>query len=66
MKTIERDEVRTLVEQGAHLVDVLPRQVYDEKHLPGAVNIPLTKLDRQSVVELRPDKPIIVYCHNHE
>lgn len=66
MKTIEREEARTLLEQGAQLVDVLPSQVYNGKHLPEAINIPLTKLDRQSVVELRPDEPVIVYCHNHE
>ncbi len=42
--SLARDEVRRLLEQGALLVDVLPRQEYEEEHLPWAINIPLKEL----------------------
>jgi rhodanese-related sulfurtransferase len=61
---IDRDEVQRLVRQGAQLVEVLPAQVYEEEHLPGAINIPLTRLNRQAIAMLQRDRPVIVYCHD--
>src|SRR5436853_34212 len=49
---INRDEVRRLVADGAQLVDVLPAKQYEEEHLPGAINITLRKLDRQTTAQL--------------
>ena len=63
---IARDEVRRLLEQGAQLVEVLPRQEYEESHLPGAVNIPLKELNREATDHLRRDAPVIVYCHDYQ
>ena len=64
-KTILRDEVRKLLEEGAQLVDVLPREEYEESHLPGAISIPLKELDRKRTSGLRRDAPVIVYCHDY-
>ena len=64
--SLARDEVRRLLEQGAQLVDVLPRQEYEEEHLPGAINIPLKELDRESAAQLKRDAPVIVYCHDYQ
>jgi rhodanese-related sulfurtransferase len=61
---IHRNDVRRLVEGGAQLVDVLPPDEYESEHLPGAINIPLKQLDRQTVTQLAPDRPVIVYCHD--
>jgi rhodanese-related sulfurtransferase len=63
---IFRDEVRTLVEEGAQLVDVLLSQEYEDEHLPGAINIPLKELDRKTTARLRRDAPVIVYCHDYQ
>jgi rhodanese-related sulfurtransferase len=64
---IFRDGVRRLVqEEGAQLVDVLPREEYEEEHLPGAINIPLKELDRETIARLNRDAPIIVYCHDYQ
>ena len=63
---IFRDEVRRLVEEGVQLVDVLPREEYEDEHLPGAINIPLKELDRESIAQLRQDAPVIVYCHDYQ
>ncbi len=63
---IIKDEVHKLLEEGAQLVDVLPREEYEEEHLPGAINIPLRELDRQATARLNRDAPIIVYCHDYQ
>ena len=64
---IFRDEVRRLVqEEGAQLVDVLPREEYENEHLPRAINIPLKELDREMIARLNRDAPVIVYCHDYQ
>ena len=63
---IFRDEVRRLAEEGAQLVEVLPREEYEEKHLPSAINIPLKELDRETTARLRREVPVIVYCHDYQ
>ena len=63
---IFRDEARRLVqEEGAQLVDVLPREEYEDEHLPRAINIPLKELDRETTAGLDPEAPVIVYCHDY-
>ena len=49
---IFRDEVGKLLEEGAQLVEVLPSKEYEEEHLPGAINIPLKELDRETTARL--------------
>ena len=59
---IGRGEVQRFLDDGAQLVEVLPEGAYRKEHLPGAVNIPLTKLDAQSTAGLDRNRPIVVYC----
>jgi rhodanese-related sulfurtransferase len=59
---IERREVQRLMEEGAQLVEVLPKEEYDEEHLPGAINLPLRKLEAQATELLDRDRPVVVYC----
>jgi phage shock protein E len=61
---IQQDEVRRLLESGAQLVEVLPAPMYETEHLPGAINIPLQQLNRQTTAQLQRDCPVIVYCHD--
>lgn len=63
---IERGEVQRLRSTGAPLVEVLPATEYEDKHLPGAINIPLERLDRQTTAMLQPGQPVIVYCYDHQ
>jgi rhodanese-related sulfurtransferase len=61
------DELRRLVEdEETQLVDVLLREEYEEEHLPGALNIPLKELNRDTIAQLRRDAPVIVYCHDYQ
>ena len=59
--SIDRDEVQRLMGEGAQLVEVLPPAMYEEMHLPAAVNIPLKDLNRETTAKLERDRPVIVY-----
>jgi rhodanese-related sulfurtransferase len=61
-RDIDREEVQRLVTEGAQLVEVLPREEYEEEHLPGAISIPLRKIDQEASERLDRDRPVIVYC----
>lgn len=63
---IGAEEVGALVAAGAQLVEVLPREEYEEAHLPGALNLPLRELGREAGGRLRRDLPVIVYCHDYQ
>jgi rhodanese-related sulfurtransferase len=55
-------ELRRLLDAGAQLIEVLPEQEYEEEHLPGAINVPLKRLDAESTAQLDKRKAIVVYC----
>lgn len=61
-KVIDRDEVQKLIQEGAQVVDVLPKQEYEEQHLPGALSIPLKEIDARALKELDRESPVITYC----
>lgn len=59
---IDRTGLLRLIDQeDAQLIDVLPDREYTESHLPGAINIPLPRLNNDAVSMLRRDKPVVVY-----
>lgn len=43
-------------------MEVLPREEYEEEHLPGAMSIPLRMIDGEARRVLDPTRPVIVYC----
>lgn len=43
-------------------MDVLPLGEYTRTRLPGAVNVPLPKLDAETTDGLDRDRPVVVYC----
>jgi rhodanese-related sulfurtransferase len=57
-----RRDVQALIDRGAQVVDVLAREEYEEDHLPGAINLPLRRIETESRARLDPDRPIVVYC----
>ena len=59
---IDVDQVLDLVADGAPLIDVLPSSVYEQAHLPGAINVPLETFRPDDVADLDRDAPVIVYC----
>ena len=62
---IDRDEVQRLLrDEHGQLVEVLPPDEYEDEHLPGAINIPLKALDRETTRQLDRARPVIVYCYD--
>ena len=55
-------EMRRLLDAGAQLIDVLPEAEHREERLPGAINIPLKKLDAETTADLDKRRAIVVYC----
>jgi rhodanese-related sulfurtransferase len=58
----DRNVVRALIDGGAQVVEVLPREEYEEDHLPGAVNLPLRRIETEARTTLDRSRPVIVYC----
>ena len=64
---IDREELQRLLrEEQTQLVEVLPRDEYEDEHLPGAINIPLKTLDAERTQRLDCERPVIVYCHDYQ
>ena len=64
---ITRDELKNKLDlkESVLLVEALPLKYYQDKHLPGALNLPHDQVDKLSPAML-PDKSaeIVVYCAN--
>lgn len=54
-------EVRSLVEDGAFIIDVRESFEYEEGHIHGAINIPLSEF-RSRLDEIPKDRPVYVHC----
>lgn len=59
---VDREAVRRLMERGAQIVDVLPAREYGEDHLPGAVNLPIRRIETEASQVLDRRRPVVVYC----
>ena len=59
---IGREDVQRLVAKGAQLVEVLPKEAFDGQHLPGAIHLPLRKIDAGVRARLDPERPVVLYC----
>ena len=61
-REISREQVRRLMDEGAQIVDVLPAREYSEDHLPGAINLPLRRIETEAKQVLDPRRAVVVYC----
>jgi len=61
-QSIGVDEMQDLLAAGAQVVEVLASSQYEERHLPGAINIELEDFSVESLHRLDKDKPVVVYC----
>ena len=59
---VDREGVRRLMERGAQIVDVLPAREYSEDHLPGAINLPIRRIEAEAGQVLDRHRPVVVYC----
>ncbi|HEV8341892.1 MAG TPA: rhodanese-like domain-containing protein [Candidatus Binatia bacterium] len=65
-RAIDREQVQELARRGAKLLEVLPTKEYKRVHLLGAINVPLTKLDKKGAAGLSKSEPVIVYCYDYQ
>lgn len=58
------EEASAMINAGAVVVDVRPKDAYDARHIPGAVNVPLSTLENGIPASLNASitKPMVVYC----
>ncbi len=67
MKHITREELKSALENGTKLtlVEALPEKYWRDGHLPGAIQIDHTEIEKKAASAL-PDKEarIVVYCAN--
>ncbi len=62
LEPVSRDGLVSRLEAGSVTVlDVRPEDEFARGHLPGAVNIPLSELERR-LVELPADREVVAYC----
>ena len=61
-QAIDREGVQRLMGEGAQVVEVLPKEEFEEDHLPGAISLPLRSLETDAQDRLDPAKPVLVYC----
>jgi rhodanese-related sulfurtransferase len=62
-RTVDLDGLRTLLDSGAQLVEVLPRDEYDELHIPGALHLSVKELDAERAgAVLDRSHTVVVYC----
>jgi rhodanese-related sulfurtransferase len=59
---IELDQLQRLLANDAQLVEVLPRDEYEDMHLPGAMHLALKELNRDTAKQLDPGRSVVVYC----
>lgn len=62
LKSLEQDEFRQNYRK-AQLIDVREEREFSTGYILGARNIPLSQL-KQRMNEIRPDKPVYLYCQN--
>lgn len=65
MKTVDRDHVRSVLENDADvaIVETSPKAAYRQEHLPTARHLPPESI-RERATQVLPDRerPVIVYC----
>lgn len=59
---IDRAELQRLVSAGAQLIETLPREEYEDQHLPGALSFPLRRIEAEAREQLDPGRAVVVYC----
>ncbi len=64
LRVFSVSEVKQLLDDGAQLLDVLGEDEFEHDHLPGAINIPLKRLDEKTVAGLDRKRPVLVYCND--
>lgn len=47
------------------VINVLPKELYDDAHIPGSINVPLANL-QNAAQTWNKEVPVVVYCSNYQ
>ena len=63
VNAVKPETAREWLKKGATVIDVRSEAEFQEKHLPGAINIPLTRLgDEIARVVPNKEQPLLLHC----
>ena len=60
---VSASEARQLVRSGARVLDVRSKEEFRERHVQGAINIPVEELKKRMDELGAKNRPVVVYCH---
>ncbi len=71
MRAIDVDELQRLMDsdEDVTVINVLPPEQHEKKHVPGSINIPLSESDFEERVEEAAggkSATVVVYCANED
>jgi rhodanese-related sulfurtransferase len=62
LEPVDREELRRRLQDGdVTVIDVRPELEYRAGHIPGALSVPLERLEAR-LGDLPPDRPVVAYC----
>lgn len=66
LTTVTADELKSALESEAPpvLINVLPREAHEARHIPGSINVPTDDIEQVEALVPNKDEPIVVYCAN--
>jgi rhodanese-related sulfurtransferase len=66
LTTISADDLKDALESEHPpvLINALPREAHEARHIPGSVNVPVETADQIEALVPNTDEPIVVYCAN--
>ncbi|MDX2020852.1 MAG: rhodanese-like domain-containing protein [Deltaproteobacteria bacterium] len=62
--SVTKEQAHAMVQSGAKLVDVRSPEEYNERHIEGAVNIPVDDLPARASELGNKDQPMVLYCRS--
>lgn len=68
VQTLTKEQLKEKLDKNTDLklVNVLPKEKFEEKHIPGSINIPVTYIGDTAPQRLGKDDEIVVYCADFE
>jgi rhodanese-related sulfurtransferase len=66
LTTISADNLKDALESEHPpvLINTLPQEAHEAKHIPGSVNVPTDDIEEVERLVPNKDEPIVVYCAN--
>lgn len=69
MTAIDRNQLQQMIDKDAAvLVEVLDEEQFDKFHLPGAINVPVSRDFEENIQNAVPEKheSVVVYCQDED